>query len=183
MSELGPAVKQRAVKLVRSADGTKIAFETTGEGAPLILVGGAFCDRHAKASGTPFAALLAPHARVISYDRRGRGGSTDTRPYAIEREIEDLSALLGEVGAASLYGISSGGVLAIEAALRGLPISGVVAYEPPLIVDAAQRPPESVAVELEALSAAGRRSEAAELFLTRSPHAWLTASIRALLRR
>jgi len=153
---------------VRSTDGTSIAFETTGEGPPLILIGGAFNDRHAKASGTPLAALLAPHFTVFSYDRRGRGDSSDTPPYAIEREVEDLGAVIDEAGGrAFVYGISSGGLLALEAAVRELPIDKLALYEAPLVLDANRRPPESLAAELAALSAAGRRSEAAELFLTR----------------
>ena len=72
---------------VKSADGTSIAFETTGQGPPLILVGGAFCDRTAPTSGTPLAALLAHRFTVLSYDRRGRGDSEDTPPYALEREV------------------------------------------------------------------------------------------------
>src|SRR5512138_2292931 len=96
---------------VRSADGTSIAFEISGEGPPLVLVGGAFCDRSARASGTPLAALLAPKFTVYSYDRRGRGDSDDTPPYAIAREIEDLAALLREAGGtAAVFGNSSGAI-------------------------------------------------------------------------
>lgn len=155
------------MKKVRSADGTLVAFEVEGSGPPLILIGGAFCDRHAKASGTPLASLLSSRFQVLSYDRRGRGDSGETPPYAIEREVEDLAALIEETGGkASLYGISSGGVLALEAAVRKLSIDKLALYEPPLVSEPG-RLPESVATELEALSAAGQRSEAAELFLAR----------------
>jgi pimeloyl-ACP methyl ester carboxylesterase len=156
------------MKKVQSADGTSIAFESAGKGPPLILIGGAFCDRRAKASGTPLAALLSSHFTVFSYDRRGRGDSSDTPPYAVEREVEDLAALIAAAGGrASLYGISSGGLLAAEAAARALPVDKLALYEPPIVLDASRRPSESLATELADLAAAGKRSDAAELFLTR----------------
>ncbi|MBN8232685.1 alpha/beta hydrolase [Corallococcus macrosporus] len=119
---------------VRSADGTSIAFETTGKGSPLILVGGSFCDRTAPTSGTPLAALLAHRFTVFSYDRRGRGDSGDTPSHALEREVEDLAALITAAGgSAAVFGNSSGGLLALDAAARGLLISKLVVYEPPVI--------------------------------------------------
>src|SRR4051812_26726028 len=125
------------IEHVKSADGTSLAFETMGHGPPLILVGGAFCGRSAKASGTPLAAHLASHFTVRSYDRRGRGDSGDTPPYAVDREIEDLAALIEVGGAPALvYGMSSGAVLALEAATRGLRIAKLALYEPPLILEA-----------------------------------------------
>jgi pimeloyl-ACP methyl ester carboxylesterase len=101
---------------VSSADGTGIAFECVGDGPPLILVDGAFGFR--KFSSSPeLARVLAPTCRVYAYDRRGRGESGDTKPYSLDREIEDIEALIVEAGeSASLYGISSGGALALEAA-------------------------------------------------------------------
>jgi pimeloyl-ACP methyl ester carboxylesterase len=153
---------------LQSADGTVIAFEVVGAGAPLILVGGAFCDRSARASGLPLAALLAPHFRVYSYDRRGRGGSSDTAPYDPVREVEDLAALLAHAGgSASLYGISSGGLLVLEAAVHGLSIEKLALYEAPLVLDESRRPTDELADALAELAAAGRRSDAAELFLAR----------------
>lgn len=152
---------------VDSADGTPIAFETDGSGPPVILVGGAFCDRKARASGAPLAALL-PNFRVFSYDRRGRGDSGDSPDWAIEREIEDLEALLRAAGgSAFVYGMSSGAVLALAAALHELPITKLALYEPPLVLDS-QRAAQlaSMTEELQQHRAAGRRSEAAELFLT-----------------
>src|SRR5688572_4647987 len=123
LARLRPEGATMETKSIKSADGTAIAFETTGEGPPLILVGGAFCDRSAPASGTPLAALLAHRFTVLSYDRRGRGDSQNTPPWAIDREIEDLSALIAAAGgSAFVFGNSSGGLLALDAAARGLPI-------------------------------------------------------------
>jgi pimeloyl-ACP methyl ester carboxylesterase len=156
------------IQRVTSADGTPIAFERAGNGPPLILVGGAFCDRKARASGTPLAALLAPHFTVFSYDRRGRGDSGDAPDWAIEREVEDLAALIREAGgSAFVYGISSGAVLAFDAALRELSIPRLALYEPPLLLDACRAKQfGDLAQQLRDHAAAGRRSEAAELFLT-----------------
>jgi len=159
---------------VTSEDGTKIAYETTttGDGPPLVLIGGAFCDRHARASGTPLAALLAAHFTVTSYDRRGRGDSTNTAPWSIDREVEDLAAVLDAVAGgggarASVYGISSGGLLALEAMKREVPIASLAIYEAPVVLDASRRPTRDLASDLAALSSAGKRSEAAALFLAR----------------
>ena len=156
------------MKTVRSVDGTTIAFEVVGQGPSVILVGGAFCDRSARASGTPLATHLSSSFKVYSYDRRGRGDSGDTPPYAIAREVEDLAALVAEAGGkASVYGISSGALLALEGAAGGLPIAKLALYEPPLLLDAgAPKPPENLAAELTELTRTGKRSEAAELFLT-----------------
>ena len=129
------------MKTVRSQDGTRVAFDRTGEGPPVMLVGGAFQHRAIDASVAQLAALLAPHFTVFRYDRRGRGDSSDTPPYAVEREVEDLQALVEEAGgSAFVFGGSSGAVLALDAAARGLPIGKLVLYEPPFIVDDS-RPP------------------------------------------
>lgn len=121
---------------VISKDGTAIAYEKIGTGPALILVGGGLCDRKTAASGTPMAKYLASHFTVYSYDRRGRGDSGDTAPYAVEREIEDLSALITQAGgSAYVYGMSSGGILSIKAVLAGLPITKLVVYEPPFSID------------------------------------------------
>src|SRR5262245_8877058 len=109
---------ESAMKKVRSSDGTEIAFQQSGRGPTLILVDGALCY---SAFG-PMAALgqfLAPHFTVITYDRRGRGESGDTMPYAVDREVEDIKALIGEAGgAACVFGVSSGAALALEAATQ-----------------------------------------------------------------
>jgi pimeloyl-ACP methyl ester carboxylesterase len=153
----------------QSADGTTIAFETTGKGPPLILVGGAFCDRSAPTSGTPLAALLAHRFTVISYDRRGRGDSGDTPPYAIGRELEDLAALVtASGGAASVFGNSSGALLALDAAAQGLSIPKLVLYEPPVILDPERAKSfEGLATQLDEAARANRRSEAVELYFTK----------------
>jgi pimeloyl-ACP methyl ester carboxylesterase len=101
------------MKTVKSKDGTTIAFDQIGSGPTVILVDSALADRTICAK---LASLLAKDFTVINYDRRGRGDSTDTQPYAIEREIEDIEALINETGgAAFLFGSSSGAVLALHA--------------------------------------------------------------------
>jgi pimeloyl-ACP methyl ester carboxylesterase len=152
---------------VRSRDGTTIGFDRSGEGPPIVLVGGAFNDR---STAAPLAAQLEPRFTVFTYDRRGRGGSGDTAPYAVDREIEDLEALIAEAGgSASVYGLSSGGVLALEAAARGLPITRLVVFEPPFIVEGSRpRPPEDLALQLSELASSGRRGDAVELFITKA---------------
>jgi pimeloyl-ACP methyl ester carboxylesterase len=155
-------------KKVKSADGTAIAFETAGNGPPLILVGGAFNDRSARAAGTPLAALLAPRFTVYSYDRRGRGESGDTAPYAIDRELEDLAALITEAGgSAFVYGMSSGALLGLEAAVRQLSIPKLALYEPPLLDVNRAKAFRDLVKQFEDATAAGRRSDAVELFMTR----------------
>ena len=156
-------------KTTTSADGTSIAFETTGHGPPLILVGGAFCDRFARASGTPLAALLGKRFTVYSYDRRGRGDSGDTPPYALDREVDDLAALLTHAGgSAHVFGNSSGGLLGLDGALRGLSIAKLAMFEPPVLVDNEQLASmEIIAKELDAAILASRPGDAAEIFLTK----------------
>src|SRR6266508_6889305 len=106
-----------------SKDGTPIAFDKTGQGSPVILVGGALQYRAVDPRTAQLAALLAQHFTVFHYDRRGRGDSGDTLPYAVEREIEDLEALINEAGgSAHLYGVSSGGALALAAAAAGIAV-------------------------------------------------------------
>ena len=155
------------MEVVSSADGTRIAFERTGTGPALVLVAGAFGDHKARVAGTPLATLLASIRTVTSYDRRGRGQSTDTAPYAVAREIEDLAALIAVAGGtAEVYGHSSGAVLALEAALEGVPIGRLALYEPPLIAGTGRAvPPPDFAEQLAALCRLGRLGDAAELFL------------------
>lgn len=154
--------------MVVSKDGTKIAYDRYGSGPAIVLVGAAFQHRALDPSMGTLAELLAPHFTVVNYDRRGRGDSGDTAPYAVEREIEDIGALIAEVGApASLYGASSGAVLALDAAAHGLPVARVAAYEPPLIVDASRAPlPTNYVQHLDELVAAGRRGDAVAFFMT-----------------
>jgi pimeloyl-ACP methyl ester carboxylesterase len=129
------------------------------------LVGGAMSTRSASVS---LAALLAPHFTVFAYDRRGRGDSGDTAPYAVEREVEDLDALLAAAGgSAFVFGHSSGAVLALEAAARGLTITKLALYEPPFIVDDSRPPlPGDYVTQLTKLIAAGRRGDAVAYFMT-----------------
>lgn len=123
-----------------SKDGTPIAYECTGSGPALILVDGACCHRAFGPTGA-LAPLLASRYTVFRYDRRGRGESGDTKPYAVEREIEDLAALVGEAGGSPFVcGVSSGAALALEAAARGVGVTKLAMYEAPYIVDDS-RPP------------------------------------------
>src|SRR5437588_10497247 len=122
--------KGNTVKTVNSKDGTPIAFDQSGQGPALILVTGAFTTR---ADWSSLAASLAPHFSLFDYDRRGRGESGDTMPYAVEREIEDIDALITEAGgSAFVFGHSSGGVLALEAAVQlGEKVKKLAMYEVP----------------------------------------------------
>lgn len=150
---------------VTSADGTEIAYDKIGEGPPLILVGGAFNTRTFGPS-TDLPGLLADRFTVYHYDRRGRGESGDTRPYSVEREVEDIAALITEAGgSAHLYGISSGGVLAMEAAARGLAVNKLAVFEPLFVVDDSRPPVPDYAGEINKLLADGRPGKAVKLFL------------------
>ena len=153
------------METVTSKDGTTIAFERTGDGPPLVVVGGALNDR---AAAAPLAGELAARFTVMAYDRRGRGDSTETPPYAVEREVEDLAALIDAVnGSAFAVGFSSGAALILESSLRGVPITRQAVYEPPYIVDGSRPPlPEDYIAHLEELVASERRGEAVEYFMT-----------------
>ncbi|MFC9427958.1 alpha/beta fold hydrolase [Streptomyces sp. NPDC056987] len=150
---------------VKSGDGTPIAYRRSGEGPPVILVGGAFSTAESEA---PLARLLAPRFATITYDRRGRGASGDRAPYAVEREVEDLAALLAAAGgSAALYGVSSGGALVLEAVAAGLPVTQFAVYEPPYATDpAALRARAAYTERLTELLARGLRDDAVELFLS-----------------
>jgi pimeloyl-ACP methyl ester carboxylesterase len=153
------------MRTVTSKDSTPIAFDLTGQGPALVLVGGAATTR---ADMVSLAAALAPFFTVFAYDRRGRGDSGDTSPYAVEREVEDIEALLHEAGGtAFLFGHSSGAVLALEAALL-LPtkVTKLALYEPPFFVDDSRAPLGDMVSPLQALVAAGRRGETVDLFMS-----------------
>ena len=144
---------------VTSADGTRIAVQHSGHGPALILVVGAFYDRTSTASLT---AGLTGHFTVYEYDRRGRGDSGNQPGYAIERETEDLTAVIDSTGGpAAVFGHSSGGALALETAARGQGVRLVV-HEPPYYPDG---PTDQLAGELAEMATTGRHSEAAERFL------------------
>ena len=153
---------------VLSADGTAIGFEAWGEGPPLIMIDGATAYRAMSQTAAQVGALLQDDFRTYAYDRRGRGESGDTPPYAVQREIEDVAALIDEAGApAFVCGFSSGAVLALDAAAAGLPITRLALFEPPFVVDDNRPPlPADYVERLDTLVAEGKRGEAAELFLT-----------------
>jgi pimeloyl-ACP methyl ester carboxylesterase len=146
-----------------SADGTTIAFDKLGSGPAVVLVCGGSVDRQSNAG---LAAVLASDFTVYNFDRRGRGDSGDTLPYAIDREIEDIEAVIDAAGGqAYIYGTSSGAALAFEAA-RALPgkVTKLALWEPPYIDDPAARPPSDTVETYERLVAEGRRSDAVEYF-------------------
>lgn len=150
---------------VTSKDGTRIVFDRTGDGPPVILVGGALSDR--RAAG-PFAAELSSDFTAYAYDRRGKGDSGDTPPYAVEREVEDLDALIREAGGrAFLFGVSSGAALVLETAARIGGADKLAVYEPPYDVDeSGPRIPEDFVARLDELRADDRRGDAVEYFMT-----------------
>jgi pimeloyl-ACP methyl ester carboxylesterase len=154
---------------VTSADGTAIAFDRIGAGPVVVLVHGAFTDR-SHPTLAEVARSLSPWFTVVNYDRRGRGDSGDTRPYAAQREIEDLSAVIGAAGdEAAVFGGSSGAALALEAAARLPGISQLALWEPPYHVGAgAPRLPDDFARRLTALVEAGSPGDAVELFMVQA---------------
>jgi pimeloyl-ACP methyl ester carboxylesterase len=150
----------KAVERVTSADGTPIAFDRLGDGPPVVLVGAALQDR---AMYRPLVGQLARRFTVFNYDRRGRGDSGDTTPYAIEREIEDIEALMDEAGGtASVYGHSSGAGLVLHAAASGLPVARIALHEPPYTPEDEEqkRASREDAETIVALLAEGRRGDA-----------------------
>jgi pimeloyl-ACP methyl ester carboxylesterase len=150
---------------VTSRDGTTIDIDRTGQGPPVVLVTGGSVDRQANAG---IAGELSKRFTVLNYDRRGRGESTDTPPYAIDREIEDIEAVIAEAGgSAHLFGSSSGAALALYAAASGLPLMKLALWEPPFIIDESKRPPADQVEQYETMIAEGRRGDAVEYFMTR----------------
>jgi pimeloyl-ACP methyl ester carboxylesterase len=154
------------MKTVTSKDGTKIAYEQMGSGPPLILVDGAFC-RRAFGPMRGLAALLAERFTVIHYDRRGRGDSGDGSAYDVEREVEDLQALVDAAGGeAFLYGTSSGAVLAARAVAAGTNVKKLALYEPPLALDGTHHPDPADFIErIVGFIKADRRGDAVKLFM------------------
>jgi pimeloyl-ACP methyl ester carboxylesterase len=152
---------------VRSADGTTIAFDRLGSGPPLVLLAGGLCDRR---TFTDLAAALATDFEVLNVDRRGRGDSSDTPPYAVAHEVEDIAAVvLAAGGKAAVFGHSSGAALALTAAAED-PDAGIgrlVLFEPPYQLDpSTNRQSADLAARYAALVEAGRRGDAVELFMT-----------------
>jgi pimeloyl-ACP methyl ester carboxylesterase len=146
-----------------SRDGTTIAYDRLGDGPPVVLVCGGSTDRMANAG---LAAELATDFTVYNYDRRGRGDSGDTLPYAVEREVEDIAAVIEAAGgSANLYGTSSGAALAMEAAASGLPIIKLALWEPPYSVAGRPDLPADTSTVYTELVEAGRRGDAVEYFM------------------
>ena len=156
---------ETATHTTTSRDGTAIAYDRSGNGPSVVIVGGGPTDRTAN---TPLARLLASRFTVFNYDRRGRGASGNARPYSLDGEYEDVGAVLEAAGGrANVFGSSSGGVVALEAAARGLPIERLAIWEPPFVVDDSRPPPPAdYAAQVESMVAAGRRGDALELFFT-----------------
>lgn len=160
-----PAPAPQPAQFVTSRDGTRIAFDRLGQGPAVIVVGGALSDR---AGAAELARLLATRMTVYSYDRRGRGDSGDTRPYAVQREVEDIDALIAHAGGvAHVYGKSSGAALALQAAAAlGGKVGKLALYEPPY-----NEAPGAAAAwrtftgQIDARLAGGRRAEAVTSFL------------------
>lgn len=151
---------------VTSKDGTPIAFDKSGTGPAVVLLSGGSVDH---TSTAPLAALLAEQFTVYNLHRRGRGESGDTQPYAVEREVEDIEAVIDAAGgSAYLWGASSGAALTLEAA-RQLPdkVTKLALWEPPYILDPARRPPPDTASIYRELVSAGRRGDAVEYFMTK----------------
>jgi pimeloyl-ACP methyl ester carboxylesterase len=149
-----------------SIDGTAIGYERTGSGPPLVLVDGAMCHR-AGGPMRPLAAALADSFTVYAYDRRGRGESGDTLPYAVDREIEDLRVLVERAGGeVDVYAISSGAALAIATVAAGARIAKLALYEPPYMAEVGDDTPiEAYSARLQELLVAGRRGDAVAAFM------------------
>jgi pimeloyl-ACP methyl ester carboxylesterase len=148
---------------VQSPDGTTIAYEKVGTGLAVIVIGGAFNTRQSPADLVP---LLAANFAVYAYDRRGRGDSTDTHPFTIERELEDLAALVDAVGGSAMaYGHSSGGALALHAVANGIPLTKLAIYEPPYTQPSGFDSGREWTNAIQAAVDAGDRERAALLFM------------------
>ncbi|MEI9429781.1 alpha/beta fold hydrolase [Mesorhizobium sp. Cs1299R1N3] len=154
-----------STQTVLSRDGTPIACERRGHGHPLILVDGALCSRTMGPS-SPLAKALADNFTVFRYDRRGRGDSGDTAPYVVEREVDDIGAVLRAAGGeAYIWGMSSGAMLALMAATRLPGISKLALYEAPLIVDDSRETTQADWAAIRDAVAQGRRGDAIAVFL------------------
>ena len=148
-----------------SKDGTSIAYYKNGSGPAVILVDGAFCSKDFGPM-PGIAALLAENFTVISYDRRARGESGDTKPFAIEREIEDINALIEVAGgSACLFGISSGAILCVRAVAYGLNIKKLALLEPPFVGNKDNKRPADAAQQLSRMIADGEKGNAVKFYL------------------
>ena len=148
---------------VTSADGTTIAYERVGSGPALIVLGGAMNTRRSAAG---LAALLEQRLTVYTVDRRGRGDSGNTPPWSVEREVDDIAALLAIAGeGAGIYGHSSGGILALEVAAAGHPVGRIAAYEPPFTASDEAPEPHTAVDAIEAALASDNRDAAVRTFM------------------
>ena len=153
------------METVTSKDGTSIGFDRLGEGPPVVLVCGGSVSRMADDA---IANELAKDFTVLNYDRRGRGDSGDTPPYAIEREVEDIEAVIEAAGgSAHLWGSSSGAALALIAAEQGVPVDRLALWEPPYIPEGVPKPPSDQVEQYERMVAEGRRGDAVEFFMSK----------------
>jgi pimeloyl-ACP methyl ester carboxylesterase len=152
------------MEATESADGTVIAYDRAGEGPPLIVSVGAFCTRQTFVAPGD----LRQRFTVVTYDRRGRGDSGDTGPFAPEREYEDLAAVAAAAGPQPpfLFGHSSGAAIALRAAAAGLPAAGIVAYEAPFLTEDGPRPAIDPAAHIRELVSSGRRSQAVRFWMS-----------------
>jgi pimeloyl-ACP methyl ester carboxylesterase len=152
------------METVVSADGTVIACDRAGDGPPLVVCVGAFCTRQTFVPPDE----LKQRFTVVTYDRRGRGDSGDTEPFAPEREYEDLAAVAAATGTQPpfLFGHSSGAAIALRAAAAGLPAAGIVAYEAPFLVEGTPRPSVDPATRIRELVSSGRRREAVKFWMS-----------------
>jgi pimeloyl-ACP methyl ester carboxylesterase len=168
MADTDPVRAATTVFHVVSADGSRIAYERFGSGPAIVFVGGALNDRNGRASGVPLAKLMQPGFTVYAYDGRGRGGSSATPPYSVEREIEDLRALVDAAGgSAALFGMSSGCALVLAAAAAGVRATRIALYDPPFSTDSAAEVRAKVYdARLQELVGAGDDNAALTLFLT-----------------
>jgi pimeloyl-ACP methyl ester carboxylesterase len=152
------------METVTSADGTVIAYDRVGEGRALIVSVGAFCTRQTFVAPDDLRKRFA----VVTYDRRGRGDSGDTQPFAPEREYEDLAAVAAATGTEPpfVFGHSSGAAIALRAAAAGVPVGGIVAYEAPFLNDDAPTPAVDPADHIRHLVSSGRRNEAVAFWMS-----------------
>jgi len=171
MTEKTASTVAPAVGAVSSADGTSIAYERSGTGPALVLVDGALCTR-AFGPARPLAALLADRFTVYAYDRRGRGDSGDRQPYAVQREVDDLRAVIAKAaadtgGEVNVYGSSSGAGVALEAAAAGIPMRRLVTYEAPYIADGWKDTSVDHLAAVQGLLTQGKNGAAVGYFLTK----------------
>ncbi|NIL56397.1 alpha/beta fold hydrolase [Salinispora arenicola] len=162
MEHIDFEVRDIPLETVTSADGTTIAYQKSGTGPPVVIVGGGLNE---KAMHAELAEGLSTNFTVYNYDRRGRGGSGDTVAdrYSVDREVEDLAAVIAATGGPShVFANCTGGMIAVPAAARGVPIAKLAMYEPPF---GGPKVPEGYLEELTTLLAADNRTEAVAMFL------------------